>query len=127
VETANVIAAISAAAAALGFFLAMLQFIDNRRRTRSEGERLAQQQERLRTAVTAAQVAQQTADYMVQRGKDEGVTVDELQSVARVLRGSLMLLARQLEDERKQIPAATQPERFLSYREGQDSAASASD
>jgi uncharacterized protein HemX len=127
VDTANIIASISAAVAILGLSLAVLQFLDSRRRTRTERERLAQHQERLRTAVTAANVAGQTADYIVQRGKEEGVSVQELQSVARVLRGSLMLLARQLDDESNQVPTLSTQRPFLSFREGHVDGASPSD
>jgi hypothetical protein len=86
--------------------LAVIQYRQGRIRQHSEGERLAQQQERLRTAVGGAVSGAQMANSLVQRAKDADVTVMELQNDARVLRGTLMLLAERLENEGRQLATA---------------------
>lgn len=122
-DASNVIAAVSAAIAALGLGLAGLQFFGARQHARGERERLAQQQERLRTAVSTALLGTESADLIVQRAKDKDVTVAELQSIARVLRGSLTILARQLDDERRNVADASESRAFRSVAQAGDSAA----
>jgi uncharacterized protein HemX len=116
-DTSDIIAAVSAAIAALGLALAALQFISGRQRIRTERERLAQQQERLRTAVSAAYVGMESADLIVQRAKEGDATLLELQNIARVLRGSLAVLSRQLDDESNQIAEWKRDAAFQSYRD----------
>jgi hypothetical protein len=102
-DTSDLIATISAAIAALGLLLALIQFLDKRRTAVSEAERLAQQRERLRTAAAGAVSGAELADLIVQRAKEPDVTVPELQNVARALRQTLSLLAAQLNDEDRQV------------------------
>jgi uncharacterized protein HemX len=116
-SAANVIALVSAIVAALGLCLAATQYVEGKHRTRTERERLAAQRERLRTAVTAAKVGAATADLVVQRAKDANVTTAELQSIARTLRGSLLLLASQLENEGDEVAGLSGQPRFTSDRE----------
>ena len=94
--------ALNAAAAIVtiaAFVLAIWQFWTARSARQTERERVVQQRERLRTAVAAAIAGAEAADLIVQRGKDGTATVAELQSIARVARLNLGLLARQLEEE----------------------------
>ena len=93
----NAVAAVATVAACL---LALWQFMDSRRAVQTERERIAEQKERLRTALSAAKAGAEAADLIVQRAKDETVTVDELQNIARMSRRHLALLVHQLEDER---------------------------
>lgn len=96
-DALNAVAAVVTVAA---FLLAAWQFWVARRIEQTERERIAQQSERLRTAEVVAVAGAEAADLIVQRGKDPAVTVAELQSIARVARLNLGLLARQLEAER---------------------------
>lgn len=98
-NTPDVIALVSVVIAGLSVLIASLQYLDNRRKKKSEGEVIAQHRERLRTAEAAAELAARTADMLIQRAKSEDVTNLEIQNVARVLRGSLLVLAKQLRDE----------------------------
>ena len=82
------------------FFLAIWQFLASRRARATEREKIAQQRERLRTAVSAAVAGAEAADLIVQRSKDSSATPAELASIARIARMNLTLVARQLEDER---------------------------
>jgi hypothetical protein len=111
-----VIATISAVIAAAGVFLAAIQYLENKRRTRTERERLAAQEERLRRAVAAAHVGSQSADLIVQRAKEPDVSVTELQNIARVLRGTLDVLTGQLSDEERAIAAHREGDGFRSAR-----------
>lgn len=104
-NASNTIAAISAFIAALGLVIAFMQFRDKRRAAETEAARLAQQQERLRTAASGAMAAAETADTIVQRAKEGDATVSELQSMARVLRQTVSLLASQLSDEDQEVKA----------------------
>lgn len=104
-STSNVIAIVSAVIAACGLSLAIVQHAQRRQQKASEAERLAQQRERLRTAVAGAISGAETADLIVQRGKKDDCTIPELQNVARALRQTLSLLANQLSDEDKQVVA----------------------
>jgi hypothetical protein len=110
------IAVVSAAIAALSLFVALLQYLDVRRRGAAERERLAQQRERLRTSVSAATMGVLTADLMVQRAKEDDATLVELQNLARVLRGNLNILATQLDDESKQPSAGIDAAAYTSVR-----------
>lgn len=96
----DIAAAIATVAA---FILAGWQYIESRRRIRTERERLVLQRERLRSMAVAATAAVDTADYLVQRSKDESAPQEELTSVARVMRGQLSLVVGQLNQEERLI------------------------
>jgi hypothetical protein len=96
----NALNAVAAAVTVAAFLLALWQFWTARRAAQTERERIAQQNERLRTAEAAAIAGVEAAHLIVQRAKDPAATVAELQSIARVARLNLGLLARQLQDER---------------------------
>jgi hypothetical protein len=96
VNVLNVIAAIATCAA---FLLAAWQFFTSRRKEATERERIALQRERLRTASIAAFAGAEGMDLIVQRTKDDDVTLAEIQNIARVLRRNLVLLGHQLEQE----------------------------
>ncbi len=116
-NAANIIAVVSAVIAAVGVAVAVIQYTEGKRRVRSERERLAAQEERLRTAVTAATLGMESADLIVQRAKEDDATLPELQNIARVLRGALAVLAEQLNDEGRELAAARRgTERFKSAR-----------
>jgi hypothetical protein len=112
VNASDIIALVTTVVAVLSLCLAALQYIDGRRRVRTEREGLAAQRERLRTAVTAARIGAGTADLVVQRAKAADVTTVELQNIARTLRGSLHILASQLEDEGDELATRTGRSRF---------------
>lgn len=95
-DALNVVAAIVGLASAA---FAVWQYVEQRRKAATERTRVAAQQERLRMVLASAISGVGAADLIVQRAKDDDVSVSELQSVARVLRGSLMNLARQIEAE----------------------------
>jgi type III secretion system FlhB-like substrate exporter len=97
----DVINLMAATATVAAFLLAIWQYAQTRRKEMTERERVALQRERLRMAIIAAVSGAETADLIVQRSKDSTVTVAELQNIARVLRGNLGLLARQLEQEER--------------------------
>ncbi|MET9800700.1 hypothetical protein [Streptomyces sp. NPDC006368] len=97
----NVGIIITSATAILSLFLAGCEHWAQRRLVRTERERIAQQDERLSNAATAAFAGAETADLIVQRAKDPEVPMSELQTMSRQLRFSLRLLHQQLEDERK--------------------------
>jgi len=92
----NIIAAIVTVAA---FVFAIWQYIDSRHRAATERERIAMQRERLRGASSTAVACAEAANLIVQRGKNSDATTVELQNIARVLRGSLLLLGRELDRE----------------------------
>jgi hypothetical protein len=115
-NTANVIAIVAAVVASLRLFVAALQYLDNRRRKRSEREILAQREERLRTAEMAAVMAARTADLIVQRGKENKVDRSALTDFARILRGDLVVLAKHLSDEVSEIPPTADSESLDSAR-----------
>jgi hypothetical protein len=93
----------AAVATIAAFVLAGWQYMESRRRTQTEHERLVLQRERLRSMVVAASAAVDTADYLVQRSKDESAPHEELTSVARVMRGQLSLVVDQLNREERLI------------------------
>jgi hypothetical protein len=101
----NIFNVVAGLASIVGFGLAAWQFQHARSRAANERVKVVMQRERLDSAFTAAISAAQGADVMVQRAKAESATVAELQSIARVLRGNLLLLSRQLEQEKKIVDA----------------------
>lgn len=96
-DALNVAAAIATIASLL---VALWQYLAARHIRQTERERVVMQRERLRAAVAAAMQGAEAADLIVQRGKDEDVTIPELQNVARIIRGNLLLLTKQLMYER---------------------------
>jgi uncharacterized protein HemX len=116
---ADIIAIATAVIAALSLGVAALQFLDGRRRKRTEAEQLAAQEERLRTALTAATIAANSADSIVQRAKEKDVTIAELQNMGRLLRGTLTVLANQLNDEQRAVAARASASPFMSIQ-GED-------
>jgi type III secretion system FlhB-like substrate exporter len=93
------ISIVSVAAAAGSAVVATLQYLDSRRRSKTEAVRLAEQGERLRAALGGAVGALEVADQIVQRAKANDTTVAELQNIARALRQVLVQLAKQLDSE----------------------------
>lgn len=93
----NVAAAIATVAS---LFVALWQYLVARHAKLTERERVIMQRERLRTAVAEAMQGAETADMIVQRAKEQDVTIEELQNIARIIRGNLTLLTKQLMYER---------------------------
>lgn len=112
--TADIIAVVTAVIAALSLGVAALQYVDGKRRKRTEQEQLAAQEERLRTALAAATIAANSANSIVQRAKEKDVTIAELQNMGRLLRGTLTVLANQLNDEQRAVAARTVDSPFMS-------------
>jgi hypothetical protein len=102
-STSEIIASISAAIAAGSLLIVILQFIESRRRVRTEAERLSEQRERLKTALSGAVSGANISDLIIQRSKEADATVQELQNIARALRQNLMLLAQQLDADDKRL------------------------
>jgi hypothetical protein len=95
---------LAAAIATIGaFILAGWQYSGTRQRIRTERERLVLQRERLRSIAVAATAAADTADYLVQRSKEDSAPREELTSVARVMRGQLSLVVEQLNQEERLV------------------------
>ncbi|GHJ17857.1 MULTISPECIES: hypothetical protein [unclassified Micromonospora] len=105
-----VAAIVGIASAAFGVW----QYIEQRRKAANEKVRIAAQQERLRMVLATAVSGVGAADLIVQRAKEGDVSVAELQSVARVLRGSLLNLARQIESEDRALARWQYGESFQS-------------
>ncbi|SCG76202.1 hypothetical protein [Micromonospora coxensis] len=95
-DVLNVLAAIVGFASAA---FAVWVYVEQRRKAATERSRVAAQQERLRMALATTSSCLGAADLIVQRSKQDDVSVVELQNIARVLRGSLGNLARQIEAE----------------------------
>jgi hypothetical protein len=95
-DAVNLAAAVATIAALL---LAMWQYAEGRRRTRTEKERLAAQSERLRLFADAAIGMAETIDHIVQRTKEDDVTWPEIRSLARASRRQATGLVQQLRDE----------------------------
>src|SRR5690349_11188994 len=91
---------IAGAVATIGaFVLAGWQYYESRRRARFERDRILLLRERLRSLTVAAATAVNTADYLVQRSKDNSAPLPELTSIARVMRGQLSQVVDQLQQE----------------------------
>jgi Flp pilus assembly protein TadB len=103
VETADIISTVSAAIAAAGFTLAVIQYRGVRRQRQTDSERLATQGERLQNATSTAYLIFEMANAIVQSAKLPDTTLKEIQRAARDVRGTAGVLAQQLQDERKQI------------------------
>ncbi|MFF7176407.1 hypothetical protein ACIP8U_25965 [Streptomyces pseudovenezuelae] len=102
-RTLNWINAVAGVVTIGSFLLAVWQFRSTQRAQRTERERIAQQRERLETAVSAAVAGAEAANLIVQRSKDEFVTPDELGNIARITRMNLALVARQIQEERSRL------------------------
>jgi hypothetical protein len=100
---AVITAILSAAIAAGSLVVAYFQFRVSRSRARSERERIEAQKERLRFAASSSASSAAAADLIVQRAKDDSVSKDELQNLARILRGSLLILTKQLQADEKNL------------------------
>ena len=104
------------AAATIGaFLLAGWQYLESRRRTRIERERILLLRERLRSLTVAAATAVETADYLVQRSKTDAAPAAELTSVARVMRGQLSMVVDQLQQEDRLL-GGWRPGRLIASR-----------
>ena len=101
-QTFNVIAGI---VSIIAFGLAIWQTLEARRMKQLERERLDSQLRRNRSVLKSAVTGAQTADLIVQRAKENNVTVHELQSLARAIRGSLLFLASELDDQHSVLKA----------------------
>jgi hypothetical protein len=115
-NAANLIAIFAAVIAALSLFVAALQYLETKRRKESERELLARREERLRTAEASAKLGAQIADLIVQRSKDENTDRDAIADFARVLRGNLAVLAKQLSDEASNDAVADKEDSLDSLR-----------
>ncbi|MFJ5267114.1 hypothetical protein [Streptomyces sp. NPDC088358] len=102
-RTLNWINAVAGVVTIASFLLAAWQFRTTQRAQRTERERIAQQRERLQTAVSAAVAGAEAANLIVQRSKDEFVRPEELGNIARITRMNLALVARQLQEERSRL------------------------
>ena len=115
--TESAIALAGAVVAALGLCLAYVQFRERRNATATEAERLAQQSERLRTALSSADTAVAMADLIVQRSKDPDVTLPELGNLARAARATGAGLVHVLAGEAERLSAlAGQSQHLRSQR-----------
>jgi hypothetical protein len=93
---------VAGAAATIGaFLLAGWQYVESRRRSRVERERVLLLRERLRSLTVASATAVDTANYLVQRSKEDPVSKPELMSVARIMRGQLSFVVEQLQREER--------------------------
>ncbi|HEX8630239.1 MAG TPA: hypothetical protein VF755_18940 [Catenuloplanes sp.] len=99
----DVVDIIAAVATCLALALAAYQYLETRRVRTTERERIAFQRERLRTALAATVVGAETADLIVQKGKQDDATIAELQNMARILRGNLAVIARQLQGSEQML------------------------
>ncbi len=90
---------VASVATVISTLLALWQYWKQRSAALSERERIILQKERLRTAVAVAMSGAEAVNLIIQRGKQDDVTITELQSIARTVRGNLVLLTRQLEQE----------------------------
>jgi hypothetical protein len=113
------IAIVSAIIAAGSLAIAVLQYLLARQKAVNENERLANQVVRLRTARTAARAAVESTNLIVQRAKGADVTVVELQNLARLARGTLGLLADQLQAEVLQVERQDSSALFRSQSDDQ--------
>jgi hypothetical protein len=93
--------------------IAIWQFVEARQKSAREKERLAVQLSRNDVALRSAVLGAQMADTMVQRAKQDDVTIAEMQNLARVIRGSLLALTLELEEQHKVIEMWSAGRRLL--------------
>ena len=96
-KTGDIIALVSAVIAAASLLLAFVEARKARKLRISNQEKLVQLTEILSTATSGAETGAAMADMIVQRAKQRDVSIQELQSLARSLRGSLTSLQHDLE------------------------------
>jgi hypothetical protein len=89
---------LAALATIFAWVLALYQYVEGRRRRRTDSERLAVLAEQLRAAAEDAVVAAETIDHIVQRTKSDA-TSNELRALARAARWQVESLASQLRGE----------------------------
>jgi hypothetical protein len=89
----------------IAFALAVWQYQTARNASARSRERMALQQQKNESALRTAIIGAQNANLIVQRAKDENVTVAELQTIARSTRGILLYLAQELESQSKVLAA----------------------
>lgn len=89
----------------LGLGLAIWQYVENRMDKAKSRERLEAQARRAADAVRLATIGAQHSNMIVQRAKDPRVSVVELQSLARLTRGTLLTLASGLEEQEQLLKA----------------------
>ena len=102
-KAADIASLLSAAAAVAGVVVAWTQTRAAHRTKRTAAERLDELQSQVAQAQTAARAAANAADEMVQRAKEPGARIKELQSSARVIRGNLWLLVEELNRQHTRI------------------------
>jgi hypothetical protein len=93
-----------------GFFLALWEYLDNRRKKVVEAERVVLQSQRLDISANTAVALTEAADAIVQAAKkpaknaaDLESVVSEMQILARVVRMQGELLAKQLDSEKRTL------------------------
>lgn len=96
---------IAGAVSILAFFVALVEVIRGRSKEARHRERMAMQQQRNESALRSAILGAQNANLIVQRAKEADVTVAELASLARSIRGTLLYLASDLEGQSKVLSA----------------------
>jgi hypothetical protein len=95
-DWANIIAA---TATVLALALALYQHRTARKTRAQLDVRIAQLETRVNGARQSAQAIGDAVDAMVQRAKEPGVKVTELQDKARVIRANLLTLVQQIEPD----------------------------
>jgi len=81
------------------FMFSLYQHLSNRAKGMLEEAKVKAQHQRIRGATYAAVAAAESANAIVQRSKQPSSTEEELRNLARVVRGQLAILVRQLELE----------------------------
>ncbi len=89
----------------VGLGLAIWQYLENRRDKAASRQQLQVQARRAADAVRLATIGAQHSHMIVQRAKDPKVSVAELQSLARLTRGTLLTLASGLEEQEQLLKA----------------------
>jgi Tfp pilus assembly major pilin PilA len=96
----NVGAGIATVAA---FGLSLYQHLTARSKAMIEKTKIQSQYQRIQSATYAAIAAGEAADTIVQRSKEPSMTLDEVRSLARIVRAQTMLLVRQLQTEEENL------------------------
>jgi hypothetical protein len=87
----------------VAFVFSLYQHFSNKTKRVLEEAKVKAQQQRIRSATYAAITAVEAADSIVQRSKQPSVTEEELRNLARVVRGNLMILVRELQVEEENL------------------------
>jgi hypothetical protein len=85
----------------VAFVFAIWEHYRHRAERIADEERAKAMEARNRSALRMAVAGAQTADLIVQRAKDEDSSKAELQNIARALRGIMLTLGAELEDQQK--------------------------